>query len=115
MSYKKRNENRNGGYPRLCEKVTTEMIEFALAQARIQVVETVRVNNCGTNFHLEGGGIFSLYDSGRLLLQGKPSADEANLFNTLVRQSEPRATVAPKHEMEEWQEWLAAHHSERQE
>lgn len=90
-------------------------IQLALAHAGIQTVSTHRINGCGTNIYLEGGGIFCLYDSGRFLLQGKPTPAETRLYEALVRQSKPRATVTLTHEMESWEEWLAAHHSERQE
>jgi hypothetical protein len=91
-----------------------DSIQLALARAGIQIVSTYRVNGCGTNIYLKGGGIYSLYDSGRFLLQGKPTPAEAGVFDALVRESKSKAPVAPKHEMEEWEEWLAARYSERQ-
>ena len=101
------------GHPPKPEKVGIQLVEIALARAGIQIVTTTRINGCGTNVYLEGGGIFCLYDSGRLLLQGKPSLAETALFESLVR-PRPKAPAAPKHELEDWEEWLAAHYSEGQ-
>lgn len=92
-----------------------QSIKRALARARIGIDSANRINGCGTNIYLEGGGIYSLYDSGKFLLQGRPTPAETRLFDTLARKSRSKAAAAPKHEMEEWEEWLAAHHSERTE
>lgn len=91
-----------------------QALQATLALAGIQIVSTARINNCGTNLHLEGGGIYCIYDSGKFLLQGKPTPGEASLYAVLVSQSEPKTAETPKHEMQEWEEWLAANYSERQ-
>lgn len=62
------------------QKVTIDAVEIALAHAGISIEDAKRVNDCGTNIYLEGGGILCLYDSGRLLLQGKPTSEETALF-----------------------------------
>lgn len=91
-----------------------QSIQLALAKAGIQVVATSRINNCGTNIYLEGGGIYCLYDSGRFLLQGKPTSAETILYSELVSRSEPKAAESPKNELQEWEEWRAANYSEGQ-
>jgi len=62
-----------------------QALQATLALAGIQIVSTARINNCGTNLHLEGGGIYCIYDSGKFLLQGRPSLAETALFESLVR------------------------------
>lgn len=89
-------------------------IQSALAKAGIQVVSTARINGCGTNVYLEGGGIFCLYDSGRFLLQGKPTLAETRLYEALVCRSEPKPVEPSQSGLQEWEEWLATHYSERQ-
>lgn len=111
MSSKDCKESRYRGHPRQLEKVSTQLVESTLARAGIQIVTTSRINSCGTNIYLEGGGIYCIYDSGKFLLQGKPSLAETALFESLVR-TMPKAPAEPKHELEDWEEWLAAHHSE---
>ncbi len=69
------------------KRVTIDAVEIALAHAGISIDYATRVNDCGTNIYLEGGGIFCLYDSGRFLLQGRPTSEEAALFNRINDQS----------------------------
>ncbi len=69
------------------EEVTIDAVEIALVRAGISIDYATRVNDCGTNIYLEGGGILCLYDSGRLLLQGKPTSEETALFNSIIDQS----------------------------
>ena len=66
------------------QKVTIDAVEIALAHAGISIEDAKRVNDCGTNIYLEGGGILCLYDSGRLLLRGKPTSEETALFNSII-------------------------------
>ncbi len=103
-------EKYQSGRRRSSKKVTVEVVEIALAQAGVAIVDAVRVNNCATSLYLEGGGIYCLYDKGTIVLQGKPSAKESRTFESLVQPGKPPRAVQ-KHELEVWEEWFQANHA----
>ena len=89
------------------KKVTIDDVEIALVHAGIAIDYATRVNDCGTNIYLEGGGILCLYDSGRLLLQGKPTSEETALFNSIIDQAKPGQPVPEKNKEVSSEEWHA--------
>lgn len=71
-------------------------IETALETAGIREDRSrrKRVNCCGTNIYIDGGGVVCVYDNGTVFLQGNSTQDVCDWYEREIKPRNPK--IAPK-------------------